>query len=213
MFTGIIEETGKVKMLKQGVHSARLTISCSRVLEDIKVGDSISVDGICLTVISFDTLAFTVEVMPETMRRTNIRNIQPGSKLNLERALRLEDRLGGHLVSGHIDGVGKVISRREEDNAVWFSIGTEASVLKYIVEKGSVALDGISLTVASVSPISFEVSVIPHTRNVTTLIERQAGDLVNIECDQIAKYIEKLIQPVNRGSKIDMKFLEKNDFL
>jgi len=154
-----------------------------------------------------------VEVMPETIRRTNLNKLSVGSIVNLERALLLSDRLGGHLVSGHIDGVGKVIRRWEEDNAVWLSIGAEAAVLRYIVEKGSVALDGISLTVASVSPRTFEVSVIPHTRDITIISDRQPGDLVNIECDMIAKYIEKFVKPGYPGTKIDMNFLEKNDFL
>lgn len=213
MFTGIIEEIGIIKMVQQGAKSATLSVSANRILQDVKIGDSISVNGICLTVISFQGSVFMVDVMPETLRRTNLNDLSAGSKVNLERALKLSDRLGGHMVSGHIDGIGKVIRRREEDNAIWFSIGTDISLLRYIVEKGSVALDGISLTVASVNSRTFEVSVIPHTRQVTTILERKAGDHVNIECDMVAKYVEKLSQPVQGDSKIDMNFLEKNDFL
>lgn len=213
MFTGIIEEIGIIKMVHQGAKSASLSVSANRILQDVKIGDSISVNGICLTVISFKGSVFTVDVMPETLRRTNLNDLSAGSKVNLERALKLSDRLGGHMVSGHIDGIGKVIRRREEDNAIWFSIGTDISLLRYIVVKGSVALDGISLTVASVNSRTFEVSVIPHTRQVTTILERKAGDHVNIECDIVAKYVEKLSQPVQEDSKVDLNFLEKNDFL
>ncbi len=199
--------------MQQGVKSSQMTIAASLVIEDVKIGDSISVNGICLTVVTSDTSGFTVEIMPETIRRTNLKCLSAGSKVNLERALRLSDRLGGHMVSGHIDGLGKILRRWEELNAVWYSIGTDNDLLRYIVEKGSVALDGISLTVASVNQRSFEVSVIPHTRQATIILERKTGDLVNIECDIIAKYIDKLSQIRQTGSKIDMNFLEKNDFL
>lgn len=213
MFTGIIEEKGKVKTIQHGAGSARLTITAPWIVKDVKTGDSISVNGICLTVVTFDTSGFTVEVMPETIRRTNLNALLAGSHVNLERAVRLNDRLGGHMVSGHIDGTGKVVRRWEEENAIWFCIAAEPSVLRYIVEKGSVALDGISLTVVSVNQHAFEVSVIPHTSKATTILDRQHGDLLNIECDMIAKYVEKLCSARTEPAKIDMKFLEENDFI
>ena len=213
MFTGIVEETGIIKSVRHGARSSQLTVEAHKVLADVKTGDSINTNGVCLTVTSFDSGNFTVDVMPETLRRTNFNILKPGSKVNLERALRLMDRLGGHLVSGHIDGTGKIVRRWEEDNAIWFLVSTEPGLLRYIVEKGSIALDGISLTVAAVDTQSFKVSIIPHTRDITTLTGKKAGDLLNIECDIIAKYIEKLTSSGVPGSKIDLDFLAKNNFL
>jgi riboflavin synthase len=213
MFTGIVEEIGTIKGIRHGASSSQITVGAVKVTEDMKLGDSINTNGVCLTVISFGTGHFTLDVMPETLRRTTFSNLKTGSRVNLERALRLSDRLGGHMVSGHIDGTGKISRRWEEDNASWFTIMADAALLKYIVEKGSVALDGISLTVASVDAHGFSVSVIPHTRDVTTLPEKQNGDLLNIECDIIAKYIEKLTIKGSPASKIDMDFLAKNNFL
>jgi riboflavin synthase len=213
MFTGIIEETGTIKAIRHGLGSSQLTIGAAMVLSDIKIGDSINTNGVCLTVTSFGHDYFIVDVMPETLRRTSFSALNSGSPVNLERALRLSDRLGGHLVSGHIDGTGKIIRRWDEDNAVWFNISADPSVLRYIVEKGSVALDGISLTVATVDSRSFSVSVIPHTSEVTTILGKKSGDLLNIECDIIAKYIEKLNAPGDKRSKIDLEFLAKNNFL
>jgi riboflavin synthase len=213
MFTGIIEETGIIKTIKQGSRSLQLAIKSRVVVEDVKIGDSICTNGVCLTVTSYGPDYFTVDVMPETIRQTSFSMLKPGSAVNLERALRLADRLGGHMVSGHIDGTGKVLRRWDEDNATWFKISAEESVLRYIVDKGSVALDGISLTVTSVDKNSFSVSIIPHTKNITTLPDKKSGDLLNIECDLIAKYIEKLQQPVSNGQKIDMDFLSRNDYL
>jgi riboflavin synthase len=154
-----------------------------------------------------------VDVMPETIRKTSLSLLKPGSFVNLERALRLMDRLGGHLVSGHIDGTGKITRRWQEDNAIWLQVSADEAILKYIVDKGSVALDGISLTVTSVNSRTFNVSIIPHTQDQTTLIDRKTGDLLNIECDIIAKYIEKLYKPGSAGQKLDMDFLSKHDFL
>jgi len=213
MFTGIIEEIGIIKAISHGARSSQITIGAGIVPADMKVGDSINTSGVCLTVTSFGPDQFNVDVMPETLRRTNFNTLKHGSAVNLERALRLTDRLGGHLVSGHIDGTGRIGRKWEEDNAVWFSIRADAKVLRYIVEKGSVALDGISLTVVSVDPESFSVSIIPHTQAVTTLMDKKPGELLNIECDIIAKYIEKLQTTGSHGSKIDMDFLAKNNFL
>lgn len=213
MFTGIIEEDGIIKAVKHGAKSSRLTIGAQRVLEDIKAGDSISTNGVCLTVTDFGPGYFMVDVMPETLRKTNFHLLNPGSPVNLERAVRLTDRLGGHLVNGHIDGTGRITRRWDEDNAVWFRISAERTIMKYIVEKGSVALDGTSLTVVQADTGSFEVSLIPHTRRVTTLRHKKTGDLLNIECDIIAKYIEKLHGSGSGGQKIDLDFLAKNEFL
>jgi riboflavin synthase len=213
MFTGIIEETGKIKAVQHGAKSSRITIVAAKVLEDLKIGDSINTNGVCLTVAAIGIDSFLADVMPETIRRTNFKTLSTGDVVNLERALRLSDRLGGHLVSGHIDGTGKIGRRWEEDNSIWFNILTDPAILRYIVEKGSVTLDGISLTVTTVDVRSFGVSIIPHTQDVTTIRQKIAGDLLNIECDIIAKYVEKLSSPGSSRSKIDMDFLAKNNFL
>ena len=213
MFTGIIEETGIIKSIKHGTKSSQISIQAKLVVEDVKVGDSISTNGVCLTVTEFGPDHFTVDVMPETIRQTSFNLLKPGSPVNLERALRLMDRIGGHLVSGHIDGTGKIVRRWDEDNAVWFKIAAEESILRYIVDKGSVAIDGISLTVTTADNHSFSVSIIPHTREVTTLVHKKGGDLLNIECDLLAKYVEKLHKHDSAGQKIDMDFLSRNDFL
>ncbi|MEI6435390.1 MAG: riboflavin synthase [Bacteroidota bacterium] len=212
MFTGIIEEKGVVRLVRHGAKSSELIIGAKKALEEIKIGDSISVNGICLTVTGFGHDYFTVDVMPETIRQTSLSGLKTGSAVNLERALRLSDRLGGHLVSGHIDGAGKVSKVWQEDNAMWINITADQSILKYIVKRGSVAVDGVSLTVPSVNDYSFSVSVIPHTKQATTLTDKKTGDLVNIECDVIAKYIEKLSTGNESASNIDLDFLKKNDF-
>ena len=177
----------------------------------MKVGDSINTNGICLTVTEFSSTAFTVDVMPETMQRTTFAKLRAGSRVNLERALRLTDRLGGHLVSGHIDGIGILEKIREDENAIWLSVSTEPGILRYIVEKGSVALDGISLTIARVSQRSFEVSIIPHTQSETAILSKKTGDAVNIECDIIGKYVEKLSS--KKGDKVDLNFLAEHGFI
>jgi riboflavin synthase len=213
MFTGIVEEVGIIKSITQGASSCQLTIGAKVVLQDVKTGDSINVNGICLTVTAFGPECFSADAMPETIRQTNFSALQPGSAVNLERALRLADRLGGHLVSGHIDGTGKILRRWEESNAVWFNISAPEKVLRYMADRGSVCLDGISLTVTTCDRKSFSVSIIPHTLEVTALKGKQAGDLLNIECDIIAKYVEKLHGSGSASSKIDMDFLSTNNFL
>lgn len=216
MFTGIIEEIGTIKAIQWGSKSAILTIGASKILDDVKIGDSINTNGACLTVTSFTKNEFSVDVMAETMRRTNLQNLKTGSKVNLERALRLNDRLGGHIVSGHIDGTGKISNIKKEDNAIWISIKTSADVSRYIIQKGSVAIDGISLTVAAISHETFQVSIIPHTGVQTTLLTKQINETVNIECDQVGKYIEKFLlnkADNNQHSSIDMEFLKENGFL
>jgi riboflavin synthase len=211
MFTGIIEETGIIKSIRTGGRSARIIISANKVLEGLKVGDSINTDGVCLTVTEFSSSSFTVDVMPETMHRSTFTKLRSGSSVNLERALRLSDRLGGHIVSGHIDGTGIIDRIRKDENAVWLSVTAEEPILKYIVEKGSVAIDGISLTVVKTDKRAFEVSIIPHTQSETTILSKKTGDTINIECDVLGKYVEKLCR-INDG-KIDLNILAENGFI
>jgi riboflavin synthase len=218
MFTGIIEETGRIRRISRGSRSVKLTIEASLVLEDTKVGDSISTNGICLTVVDMDTRSFTVDVMAETLRRTSLNNLADGSRVNLERALRLSDRLGGHLLSGHVDGLGVIRKITAEDIARVIRIETTEELLRYIIPKGSIAIDGISLTVVDVDARSFSVSVIPHTATVTTLLDKQPGDPVNLETDMIAKYVEKLMKKGTSSEKeaqqgLDMTFLSENGFV
>lgn len=191
MFTGIVEEVGRIKAIGSGV----LQVSASKVLEDVQLGDSIAVNGICLTVTEFSGSSFRADVMPETIRRTSLAELKIGSPVNLERALTLSSRLGGHIVSGHIDGVGRIVSLKDDKNAILMKVAADVGILHYIVEKGSVALDGISLTVAAVTDRDFTVSLIPHTRQVTNLSSKGEGSLINIENDVVGKYVEKLLQP------------------
>lgn len=193
MFTGIVEEIGKILQVTKGEKSSVLQIEAEKVLQETQLGDSIAVNGICLTVTSMGDNWFTADVMAETMRRTNLGEQYAGCAVNLERALTPVTRMGGHIVSGHIDGVGIVSSFVKEDNATWVTIKTESNILKYIVEKGSIAIDGISLTVAYVDNTCFKVSIIPHTSKETTLLTKSVGSTVNLECDVIAKYVEKLL--------------------
>ncbi len=216
MFTGIVEEIGTLKEIIPSSQSIKLTVWCEKVIQDAKVGDSIAVNGICLTVTEFTDKSFIADAMPETMRKTNLGSLKVGGKVNLERALRLGDRLGGHIVTGHIDGTGKVVNRWEEDNAIWLEITESPNILKYIVQKGSVALDGTSLTIAGVGESNFRVSLIPLTAEMTTLKNKKYGDIINIECDIIGKYIEKLlsidVRDSEPGKKIDLDFLKKYGF-
>lgn len=217
MFTGIVEEIGIIKSIKKGTKSSVLTIKASTILEDTKVGDSICTNGVCLTVTNISSNGFDADVMAETLRKSNLGNLNIGSKVNLERALNLKTRLGGHLVSGHIDGIGKITSMTKEDNAIWVNINTSPEILKYIVYKGSVAIDGISLTVAYMDDKSFKVSIIPHTLDKTILSNKTIGDTVNLECDVIGKYVEKLLELNNsskeKESSISEDFLKINGFL
>jgi len=218
MFTGIIEEIGTLKSVKHRHSSAALEIGATKVLTGTRIGDSISVNGVCLTVTTLGPNSFTADVMPETLNRSNLGSLHPGNSLNLERALRLGDRFGGHIVSGHIDGEGTILNFKEDENAIWITIEAELPVLRYIVEKGSVAVDGISLTVASVDEKSFKVSLIPHTRNETTLCNKLPENKVNLECDIVAKYIErfsgfgKQTSAETSSSKISMSFLKENGY-
>ena len=209
MFTGIVEETGRVKAVRRGSTEAKLIISACVVLGKkasmsdpanpgipTRIGDSICVNGVCLTVTAMDSASFTADVMPETFSRSSLGSLRPGQMVNLERAMPAYGRFGGHIVSGHIDGTGKILEVKRDGNAVWYRIRASADIIRLIVEKGSIAIDGISLTVADVSAgdQTFRVSVIPHTLAVTALAERKPGDTVNLETDIIGKYAAKLME-------------------
>lgn len=209
MFTGIIEEIGEVTAIKRGAKSCEVSIRGNVVFSDLKIGDSVAVNGVCLTVTSIDKNVFTADVMPETMYRSGLGTLAKNSSVNLERAMPANGRFGGHIVAGHVDGVGFIQSMKNEDNAVWITITADENVMKYVVEKGSIAIDGISLTVAKVFKDAFSVSIIPHTASETTLLNRKPGDKVNLECDIIGKYVEKLI---GRQSNITEDFLKKYNF-
>ncbi len=193
MFTGIIEEKGIIQNIRRDGNACVLTVGCRNVLRGTRVGDSIAVSGVCLTVTSLGSGSFTADMMAETLNRSSLGSLSSGSTVNLERAMPADGRFGGHIVSGHIDGTGTVQSIRRDGNAVWYAIGAAPELLRHIVEKGSIAVDGISLTVASVDEQCFQVSVIPHTMEQTTLPGRRVGDPVNLECDIIGKYVEKLL--------------------
>ena len=193
MFTGIIEETGHIRSIRRGVRSFTLAVDATEIMPDVKVGDSIATDGVCLTVTSITPDGFTADVMPETVNRTALSRLQAGSEVNLERALTLNGRLGGHIVSGHVDGTGFISAIRRDDNAVWLTVNCDGRLLRYIAEKGSITIQGVSLTVAQVFPDGFSVSLIPHTQKMTTLHSAREGDIVNLETDVIAKYTERLL--------------------
>ena len=216
MFTGIIEEKGRIAGIISGGRSGEIMIQASTVLEGTKIGDSIAVNGVCLTVTGFRSDGFTADVMPETLRRSNLGGLRRGDPVNLERAMAADGRFGGHIVSGHIDGTGRITQRKREENAVWVTIEAPGEILDLIVEKGSIAIDGISLTVAGVTDRSFTVSIIPHTGKETTLLEKQEGDIVNLENDIIGKYVQKLMKGSperEKGSRVTMDFLAQNGFL
>jgi riboflavin synthase len=215
MFTGLVEELGKVKTIARGARSVRLTVGAKIVLGDVKMGDSIAVNGTCLTVVDYGDTWFTADVMPETVDRTALAGLRPGDTVNLERTLRVGDRLGGHIVSGHIDGVGIIKDKEQNDNAVVVKIEAGAPVMRYLVKKGSIAIDGISLTVVDAGPDWFTVSLIPHTASVTTLAIKGTGDPVNLETDIIGKYVEKMMglgQQQKPTSSLTVDFLQENGF-
>lgn len=194
MFTGIIETIGTVRRISRGAHSAVLEIDAPDILDDVKPGDSIAVNGVCLTVTALHGQCFSADVMHETMDRSGLSALSPGSRVNLERAMAANGRFGGHIVSGHVDGLGTITAIARDDNAVWYTVTAAPEVMRCIVEKGSIAIDGISLTVAKVGADFFSVSVIPHTAAVTILGSRRVGDRVNLENDVIGKYVEKLLR-------------------
>lgn len=215
MFTGIIEEVGTVKSIQKGSVSSFIQINADTVLSDAHIGDSIAVNGVCLTVTDLTGNYFQADVMNETLSRSSLGSLKNGSPVNLERAMSAQGRFGGHIVSGHIDGTGVISSVKQDGIALWYTINTDSGILRHIVEKGSIAIDGISLTVAKVTANDFSVSIIPHTAAQTVLGSKKTGDTVNLENDIIGKYVEKLLNPDKKKSeksRITMDFLAKNGF-
>ncbi|MBD1399606.1 riboflavin synthase [Pelovirga terrestris] len=215
MFTGLIQAIGQVRSLEGGSESGRLRIASALVHEDLCLGESIAVNGVCLTVTSWDRDSFTLDVSPETLRTTTLGGLSPRTAVNLERALRMCDRLGGHLVAGHVDSVGTVRQMRKEHNSVYFEFAVGAESLRYIVAKGSVAIDGVSLTVNQVFSDRFSIMVIPHSFEQTCLKERRVGDAVNIETDLIGRYVERFVASPSgaTGGSLSREFLAKNGFV
>ncbi|SDB33272.1 riboflavin synthase [Eubacterium oxidoreducens] len=216
MFTGIVEEVGTLINIKKAAKSCVLTIGADKVLEGTQIGDSIALNGVCLTVTTIGKGSYTADVMHETLSRSSLSELTAKTPVNLERAMSAEGRFGGHIVSGHIDGTGTVCGIEKDDNAIWYTIAADASILRYVVEKGSIAIDGISLTVAYVDDSCFKVSIIPHTQAETNLYTKKVGSLVNLECDIIGKYVEKLMQPAPQEEKtaggITKEFLLEHGF-
>lgn len=198
MFTGIVEEMGTIEKIQKGRHSAILHIRAELILDDLKIGDSVAVNGVCLTATSIHSQVFTADVMHETLNRSSLAQLKSGSRVNLERAMPAWGRFGGHMVAGHVDGIGTITRISRDDTAVWYTIQASPSILRYIIEKGSIAIDGISLTVAQTGTDSFSISAIPHTVAATTLSQRRTGDSVNLENDMIGKYVEKLFTPSDK---------------
>ncbi|TMV51347.1 riboflavin synthase [Paenibacillus mesophilus] len=222
MFTGIIEEMGTMRRVGKQGQAMILTVEASKILEDVRLGDSISVNGVCLTVVAFDGSSFTVDVMPETFRKTTLQHLQPGTRVNLERAMPANGRFGGHIVQGHVDTPGRIVSRHTEQNAVVFRVEPDdSSRMKYVIPHGSITLDGISLTVVNVEENAFTVSIIPHTLAQTVLNGKMPGDRVNIEFDLLGKYIDRLLSFGRReeapagqsGERLTMEFLSKHGFM
>jgi riboflavin synthase len=217
MFTGIVEELGKVQGIQKGAKSARLTLGGKVVLKGTKLGDSIAVNGVCLTVTEFSEDKFSVDVMAETLDKSNLGNLKTGDVVNLERAMAVGDRLGGHIVSGHIDGVGKIKGEEMVEIAKLVEIEAPPQVLRYCIQKGSITIDGISLTIVDVSNHAFWVSLIPHTAKLTTLGFKKAGDSVNLEADILGKYVEKMLglkeESKPQKSKISADYLAQHGFI
>lgn len=217
MFTGIVEEVGRVRHVISGGNSGEIGIGAAKVLEGTRIGDSIAVNGVCLTVTSLQPDGFTADVMPETLRRSNLGDLRIGDAVDLERAMAADGRFGGHIVSGHIDGVGSILKNTKEGNAVWVQIQAPEEIMELLVEKGSIAIDGISLTVAKVGQKDFQVSIIPHTAGETILLGKKPGDKVNLENDIVGKYVKRLLSGGVSGStggkkEITMDFLNENGF-
>ena len=216
MFTGIVEEMGKIVRVEKGAKSSRLTVSGDKIFSDLKLGDSVATNGVCLTVTSFSKGIFTADVMNETLKRSNLGELRQGSMVNLERAMIANGRFGGHIVSGHIDGTGVITKIEQDDIAVWYTIRADRKIMKYIIEKGSVAIDGISLTIAKVTDNDFSVSLIPHTAQETVLGYKKTGNTVNLENDVVGKYIEHFLsfkeEPETKSSGITKEFLLKAGF-
>lgn len=218
IFTGIVEELGSVQYIKPGNNTFQITINAGKILEEVRLGDSIAVNGVCLTVVDFSHNNFTADVMPETYRMTTLKYLNAGSSVNLERALRLTDRLGGHLVQGHVDGIGTIIEKHRFEIAIVYKFKADPHLLRYIVPRGSVAVDGVSLTVIEVTNENFTVSLIPHTAGLTTLGIKREGDSVNLESDIIGRYVEKLLSSdqslkANDQKGISLSLLAENGFV
>ncbi len=217
MFTGIVEEMGAITSLEKTLAGTRMTVLAATVMSDLKISDSVSVNGTCLTVVSKGERDFTVEVSPETLSVTTLGHLTPGAPVNLERAMKLNERIGGHLVAGHVDGVGTIRSRHQEGNAIFFTVEAPQEILRYCVAKGSITVDGISLTINDLSERGFSVAIIPHTAKVTTLGLKQINDTVNLESDLIGKYVERLLQERSQLPKtapvIDKDYLQKRGLL
>ena len=218
MFTGIVEEIGRLRSVKPAEKSARMTLEAQTVLEDIHLGDSIAVSGACLTVVSFDSRSFTVDISPESLRATTLGGLKPGDPVNLERAMQAGGRFGGHMVSGHVDGVGTLTQKKQEGNAWVVAFSAPGEILDLSVPKGSVAVDGISLTINELGEDFFTVSIIPHTLQMTTLGNKTVGNPVNLESDLIGKYIQRILRRQGNvkgeaGAKIDMGFLSEHGFM
>ena len=211
MFTGIVEEQGTVKNVQKNTSSMQLVIRAERILDDIKLGDSISVNGVCLTVIAFSQSEFTVDVMPETFHATTTNLLNSGSAVNLERAMAANGRFGGHFVSGHIDGVGKILKKRPTANAVYIDISIPEDVSNYCIPKGSITIDGTSLTIFEISKSILTVSLIPHTYQETVLGQKKERELVNLECDLLGKYVHRYVTN-KKESTITQDFLQQNGF-
>ena len=215
MFTGISEEVGKITQINKQGEFAVVTIQASKVLQDVHLGDSIAVNGVCLTVTSFSERQFTADVMSETLKRTSLGELKPSSPVNLERAMAANGRFGGHIVSGHIDGTGEVVVIKPAHNSIWYRIQTTPKLMRYIIEKGSITIDGISLTVVDTDETSFRVSIIPHTIKETNLGSKKIGSLVNLENDIVGKYIEQFLlkkEPENPPSQLTVDFLKNAGF-
>jgi riboflavin synthase len=211
VFTGIVEEMGNIKVLRHGAGGARITISASTVLDNTVLGDSISVNGVCLTVVDIRNKEFSADVAVETLKVTTLGDLKIGEKVNLERALQFSARIGGHLISGHVDGVGRIREKREEGNGWRIFIDAPESLLRYVIKKGSISIDGISLTVADVDKTGFSIAMIPHTAKLTTLGFKSAGDSVNLEGDIIGKYVERLLSG-RLESGVNLDLLKKTGF-
>jgi riboflavin synthase len=218
MFTGIIEELGVVANIQRSGESFVLTIEAKKILEDAHLGDSIAVNGVCLTVTSFSSKQFTVDVMPETVKASSLNSLKRGAKVNLERAMAAGGRFGGHFVSGHIDGTGVIKSKNQVENAIYYEIETSPQILRYVIERGSIAVDGTSLTVFGVSDEKFTLSLIPHTLSESIIGLKDKGDIVNLECDMIGKYVGHFLTSSQNNvhkkssSTISASFLEENGF-
>jgi len=217
MFTGIVEEIGKIKAINGSQDSVEMVIKARKILDDVNLGDSISVNGVCLTVTEFTSDGFTVDVMPETVKSTSLRELQRNDDVNLERAMSANGRFGGHIVSGHVDGIGKIVRKEPKGNAVYYEIEIPEELIQFMIYKGSVTVDGTSLTIFGLTKNTFTLSLIPHTLTETILRKKGVGDIVNIECDMLGKYVSQFMRrsfgnEKSTGSRITASFLEENGF-